>query len=344
LNPVEAASDTVRSTVMREIRSTLFSRFNKMSDSRFILIMQRLHEADPTGELLKDGGYHLVKLPAEAKTSVLIKLNDKQWKMDEGDLLTDRLSRKDLDQLRTDLTEYQYVGQYLQEPVPLGGGEFREEWIQFYPSGSIKPRTMNIYILVDAAGGDAVNKKKKKTSDFTSMAVIGLAPDNNYYLLDMVRDRLNPTERIETLFLLIRKWDELSGKKCKVGYEKYGIMADTHFIRKKMDEEGYRFPMQELGGQMQKEERIRRLIPDMQKGRWYFPNSLNYIDEEGRQFDLIKEIIHSEMASFPRAKFDDCLDSISRVLDQDLGAIFPRQAQSKVYNVNSENKDNWLAW
>lgn len=345
LNPVEAASDTVRASVIREIRSTLFSRFNKMSEGRFILIMQRLHEADPTGELLKDGGYHLVKLPAEAKTSVLITLKDKQWAMQPGDLLTERLSRVDLDRLRTDLTEYQYVGQYLQEPVPVGGGEFKEEWVQYYSTGSIKPKTMNIYILVDAAGGDAVNKKKKKTSDFTSMAVVGLAPDNNYYLLDMVRDRLNPTERVETLFILVKKWDEISGKKCKIGYEKYGIQADTHYIREKMNQEGYRFPLVELGGQMQKEERIRKLIPDLQNGRWYFPYTLPYIDTEGREFDLVREIIHSEMASFPRAKFDDCLDSIARVLDPDLGTIFPRQTKPKGYTMErAEQAGAWINW
>lgn len=206
LSPKEGMSPTIRTTTNEEMASTLFSRFNDRRDARFIMIMQRIHEDDPTGHLMaKDSRYHLLKLPAEAKRPILIQLGNKEWRMEEGDVLSPRLTRKELDELRVDATDYHYCAQYLQEPVPIGGGEFREEWMQWYQAGGIKPREMNLVILVDAAGGDEVNKKKKKTSDWTVMAVVGLASDNNYYLLDMVRDRLNPTERIDTLFVLHRK-------------------------------------------------------------------------------------------------------------------------------------------
>lgn len=339
LNPVEAASDTVRATVMREIRSTLFSRFNKMSESRFIMIMQRLHESDPTGELLKDMGYHLVKLPAEAKQPVRIALKERVWEMDAGELLTPRLTRKDLDQLRTDLTEYQYVGQYLQEPVPVGGGEFHEEWLQYYQQA--KPRTMNVVIIVDPSGGEAINKKKKKTGDFTVMDVWGLGTDNNYYLLDRIRDRLNPTDRVEALFTLHRKWNEICGKPPKCGYEKYGMQGDIHYIKEKQKMESYNFPIVELSGQMMKEERIRRLIPDMQNGRFYFPTSLSYLEEEGRLVDLIEEM-RSEMRSFPRSRYDDILDTMSRLKDPELGVTFPRPKTTK--HTETKRTENWIAW
>ena len=41
------------------------------------------------------------------------------------------------------------------------------------------------YILVDPAS------EKKKDNDYTAMVVIGLGADDNYYILDIVRDRLN---------------------------------------------------------------------------------------------------------------------------------------------------------
>lgn len=347
INPKEAMSDTIRLNAINEIRSTLFSRFNRYSDRRFIMIMQRLHEADPTGDLLSDGGYYHLKLPAIAPKHYVIEFRGKTWEQEEGEYLSPRLDKDALDKLRIDMGEYNFVGQYLQEPVPLGGGEFKHEWIQYYPQGSIKPREMNVFILCDPAGGDEINKRKRKNSDWTAMMVVGLAKDNNYYLLDIIRDRLNPTERVDTLFILHRKWNALCGKPPKVGYEKYGMMTDTHYIKDKMVRDAYHFPLIELGGGMQKEERIRRLIPDMQMGRWYFLNSLIYIDVEGRQFDLVKELVDSEMPNFPRARFDDMLDALSRIYDEDINRVFPQISPSQVqkaYDTISNGSSSWEDW
>lgn len=341
LNPKEAASDTIRISTSNEVRSTLFSRFNKYSEGRLILIMQRLHEMDTTGDLLKDGGYHLLKLPAENRSdkTIHIILNNKHWEMAPHEYLSPRLGKDDLEKLRTDLTEYHFLGQYMQEPVPLGGGEFREEWLQTYQAGGIKPKEMNTVILCDPAGGEELNRKKKKLSDWTVFDVWGLAPDNNYYLLDRVRDRLNPTDRVNTLFMLHRKWNGLTGKSPKVGYEKYGMMTDTHYIKEKQRTDAYNFALIELGGAMSKEERIRRLIPDMQNGRFFFPATLAYVDQEGRKFDMVEEM-KGEMRSFPRAKHDDILDTMSRLYEADLFLVFPKQKSTMTQKAISASQGN----
>jgi predicted phage terminase large subunit-like protein len=305
--------------------------------------MQRLHDADPTGDLLKDGGYYHLKLPAYATRRVQIDLRGTTWAMEEGDYLSPRLDKKVLDKLRIDLGEYHFSGQYMQEPVPIGGGEFKAEWVMRYAQGSIKPKEMNVVILVDPAGGEELNKRKKKLSDWTAMMVVGLAPDNNYYLLDVIRDRLNPTDRINTLFMLHRKWNALCGKPPKVGYEKYGMMTDTHYIEEKKRTDAYNFNLIELGGSMMKEERIRRLIPDMQNSRWYFPDSLVYVDNEGRKFDLVQEILTSEMPTFPRARFDDMLDALSRIYEEDLSMVFPKPKLNMVDKAMRQrpSSDSW---
>lgn len=347
INPVEAASETIRATAIREIRSTLFSRFNDQRTGKLIMIMQRLHEADPTGDLLRDGGYVHVKLPAEAKTSVHIKLGDKQWDMEKGELLTARLPMEELDKLRTDMGEYLYCGQYLQDPVPAGGGEFKDRWIQYYRNGSLKPKLMNICILCDPSGGEELNKKKKKRSDWSAYIVVGFASDNNKYILEIIRDRLNPTERVNVLFMLHRKWNELGGKPPKVGYERIGMQSDIHYIQKKMSDDSYHFPLIELGGNTIKEERIRRLIPDLENNRWYLPDTMLYVDGEGRQFDLVKELVYSEMASFPKARFDDCVDAWSRIYEPELHMVFPSEkktmTQKALTNYN-QTEDNWENW
>lgn len=346
ISPKEAGSDTIRLNAISEIRSTLFSRFNKFADGRTTLIMQRVHEGDPSGDLLKDGGCYHLKLPAENKgKTISYSRNGKTWTMEPGELLTPRLTRKDLDELMLLLSEYNYVGQYLQDPVPLGGGEFKEAWLQLYHSGAIKPREMNIVILVDQAGGEEMNRKKKKLSDWTVMAVIGLASDNNYYLLDMIRDKLNPTDRINTLFMLHRKWNELSGKPPKVGIEQIGLMTDAHYIKEKHKQDSYYFSVTPLGGTQIKEERIRWLVPVMQQHRFYIPATLPYIDNEGRKFDLITEL-KGEMASFPKARWDDIMDTISRLNSVELSLQFPKLKANMVQKSlqRTEKPDNWEEW
>lgn len=343
LKPAEALSETIRARTNENIRNTLFSRFDDQRIAKFLMVMQRLHDDDPTGNLCKEGGYTVLKLPAEAKSDIKIILGNKTWEMKTGDLLfPDRLSQDTLNTLRQSMTDYHYVGQYMQEPVPIGGGEFKDTWVKYYDS--ISPKKMNIYILCDAAAGEEVNKRKKKTSDWTAFMVVGTAPDNNYYLLDIVRDRLNPTERINELFRLHRKWNGLAGKPAKVGYEKYGLMSDTHYIREKQEKENYRFNLIELGGIVPKETRIRRLIPDLQCGRWWLPRVVLRTDTEGREFDLVQELVRSEMPVFPKARFDDMIDAWSRIYDKEMECVFPAPERTADDTWETYQPDDGADW
>lgn len=327
LNPYEAASDTVRNSTLEWIRSTLFSRYNDERTASTVMIMQRVHDDDPTGNLLRDGGWHHLSLPAEFVKKTFIEIRGRSWTKEPGDLLfADRLSRETLKEKEQLLGTYNYAGQYNQSPVPLGGGEFKDGWVQFYHQGGIKPKEMNIAILVDQAGGEELNKKKKKLSDWTAILVIGLAPDNNYYLLDAVRDRINPTERINTIFMMHRKWNELTGKPPKVGCEQIGLMTDTHYLNEKKKQDAYNFPVVPLGAgqRISKEERIRKLIPIMEGGRFYVPPTLIYVDGEGRKWDIVKEFLEVELKTFPKSRYDDIVDCASRILDTELAMTFPK--------------------
>lgn len=345
LKPHLALSDQIRTETNKAIRSTLFSRLNDPQEGRFIMIMQRLHENDPTGELLKDGGYHLLKLPAQAvEYPRIITLGEKHWVMKkDGLLFPDRFTPAVLEEKRNELLDYNYVGQYLQEPVPLGGGEFKSANANYTERETMRPREMNIYILCDPAGGEETKKKKKKRSDFTTFMVIGLAPDNNYYLLDAIRDRLNPTERIETLFELHRHWNNKTDRPPKVGYEQYGLMTDIHYIKELQKQTGYRFPVIKLAGKMAKEDRIRRMIPDFDAGRWWFPTSLVYRDYEHNEIDLVRELVKSEMAYFPRSQYDDMLDAMTRIYDADMKAQFPKlEKKNKTVTTETDNNESFM--
>ncbi len=324
--PDEALSDGIRNGTNEWIDNTFMSRMDDRTTGRVILVQQRVHENDVTGHLLAKGGYTLVKLPAEARERIQIDIGDKRYTMNPHDLLhAERLPASELASLRIDLGDYSYAGQYLQEPVPPGGGLFRTGWVKYFDIEKFNFKNSNGFILCDPAGvgqGVTTNAKRKK-SDWTAFMVVALADDQNYYCVDIVRDKFNPTERIDALVNLHREWSAIFGKPLKVGYESYGLQSDLHYIEQRQADESYRFPVIPLGGCMSKADRIARLIPDMQNGRWYFPHKIMYKDSSNRTFELVSEMVRGEMLTFPVSKHDDCLDALARIYDEEMFARFP---------------------
>jgi hypothetical protein len=86
------------------------------------------------------------------------------------------LTEEELQQKRRDMGPYTFSSQMLQNPLADKAMGFQESWLKHYKT-KINHQEMNKYLLVDPAGA------KKKDSDYTVMWVIGLAPDNNYYLI-----------------------------------------------------------------------------------------------------------------------------------------------------------------
>lgn len=201
--------------------------------------------------------------------------------------------------------------QMMQNPLADEVQGFKLKWLNYYRDDR-GTESMNKYIVVDPASS------KKKTSDYTAIFVIGAASDNNFYVLDMVRDRLNLTERADAVFALHRRW-----KPVLVGYERYGMMGDIEHIKQRQQDEKYHFPITELGGKVAKVDRIRRLIPVFEQGRVFLPVELSKRDYEGREVDLINVFVNDEFTAFPVAAHDDMLDALSRIMDTDLGIRFP---------------------
>jgi predicted phage terminase large subunit-like protein len=222
------------------------------------------------------------------------------------------LSIESLQEKRRDMGPYTYGSQMLQNPTADKAMGFKEEWLRFYDDLG-DTRKWNKYILVDPAS------EKKKTSDFTTIAVIGLAPDNNYYLLSAIRDRMNLTERTEKLFEFHREFEPIS-----VGYEKYGMQSDIEHIKYVMERKNYRFEVVALGGSVAKVDRIRGLVPVFEQGRFYLPKKHTFITQEGKNVDFVRVFIDEEYAAFPVSVHDDMLDCIARIVDQGFETEFPK--------------------
>jgi predicted phage terminase large subunit-like protein len=211
--------------------------------------------------------------------------------------------------------------QLLQNPLADKQKGFNRADLRFYDRMGESGRG-NRYIIVDPA-----NEKRKK-SDYTAMGVIELGQDENFYLVDGVRDKLNLEERTKILMHLHRKWRARDGGVIKgVYYEKYGKDADIQHIKWAQKQENYRFDIQELVGSMSKTDRILRLQPQFEQHRWYFPYHLYYQDWQGKDKDLIEQFLVEEFDCFPVPVHDDFLDMLARVNDIDL--IWPKPAAPK---------------
>jgi predicted phage terminase large subunit-like protein len=221
------------------------------------------------------------------------------------------MSKKGLADKMRDQGSFTFSCQMLQNPLADNLMGFKKEWLRFYKKLK-QTENFNKYILVDPAN------EKKRSSDYTVMLVIGLSPDNNYYLLDGIRDRLNLSEKTNRLFDLHRKWNPL-----KIGYEKYGIQSDIEHIQYVMEEENYRFEIEPLGGNESKIDRIKKLTPIFEAGRFYLPEQLYFKDFQSQQIDFVKTFIDDEFEVFPVSVHDDMLDCMARIVDQKLGAKFP---------------------
>jgi predicted phage terminase large subunit-like protein len=214
---------------------------------------------------------------------------------------------------RRDMGPYIFACQMLQNPQADETQGFKEEWLKYHDG--YRREGMNVYLMFDPAGA------KNKRSDYTAAWAIGLGPDRNIYVLDMLRDRLNLSQRADLVMRWHRKWKPM--RDTGVRYEKYGMMADIEHIKDVQQRTNYRFDVTEVGGMLPKNDRIKRLIPYFEQGRVYLPRTFFYTPHDGRTSDLVQDFKEQEYKPFPVPIHDDMLDALARLVDPDVPLTWP---------------------
>ena len=309
-------SDVKRQAVNSAWDDGWSNRKNDPSKSGVLLIQQRSHEDDATGHMLQKESQDWKRVVITMRyagqqfdAGVDIgrpELNDPRT--EDGELFfTERFPQHVVNEAEEDLGSYGTAAQHQQMPAPRGGGELKVEWFQRYNNRTDDGRGLR-YILVDPAGERKPGRKGRK--DNTAMGVLETRADGNVYLIDGIRDRLGLTERADLLF----KW-HAQYKPQLVGYESYGKDSDIAHLNERMERDQYRFRIIELGGSLRKEDRIRRLIPRLERGGMWFPTAMPKTLVTNKNVDLMDLLISEEVKSFPVARFDDFLDMLSRIED-----------------------------
>ena len=216
--------------------------------------------------------------------------------------------------------------QLLQDPKMAGKMGFDLDDLRFYDD-SPDLKALNIYLLCDPA-----NEKNKK-SDWTAFVVVGLGPDRNFYVLEVVRDRMSLSERTRELIRLRQDYMPIA-----VGYEKFGKDADINHIEEEQVRLNRRFDITPLGGKMPKNKRIEQLGPYFEAHRIFFPRTQYRTIHDGTRVNMIEALIEEEYADWPVSDHDDGLDCLARILDPEMRHQFPAEGELKTVR----QKDNSL--
>jgi len=248
------------------------------------------------------------------------------------------LEQERWEEIKKTTSTYTVACQQLLNPIAGSDVSFKDEWWTEY---EVRPYVINVYIMVDPA------HSKKKESNRTAMAVVGIDSNFNKFLLDGCCHRMTLSEKWTYLKRLRMKWKRAPGvREVKVGYERYGAQSDIDHFKAMMSMDGSSFPIYELnwvggGGSQSKKDRIQRLEPDLKDGSFYFPyptdekyltsmqmdfkdrnqsflisKKIICIDEERKTYDLTKWMKDNEYSLFPTIH-PDFLDALSRIYDMD---------------------------
>ena len=133
INPLEASSKVGLKTANAWIGKTLLSRKVDKAVTPTIMIMQRLHQEDPTNFFLSREGAKVkhvclpARQPKDNDKRVAIKPASLAKRYIDGLMDPVRLSDAALAEARSDLGEYGYASQFDQTPIPEGGGMFETD-------------------------------------------------------------------------------------------------------------------------------------------------------------------------------------------------------------------------
>lgn len=200
-----AESETERANTTRKFREGALNRLNDQARSAIVVIMQRLHEDDIAGTILKLGmDFTHVMLPMEFEPErACVTPIGKDPRQFDGDLLDPgRFPRDVVQGLKDGMGQYAYAGQYQQRPAPREGGIFKRHWFEIVPAAPANAARVRGWDLAASKGSN---------SAYT--AGVRLSVNGGvYYIEDVVRAR-EDAAGVERVILNTAKMD---GAGCKI--------------------------------------------------------------------------------------------------------------------------------
>ncbi|AYO85903.1 terminase [Methylobacterium brachiatum] len=184
-----AESEPERERTLRVFRESVTTRLNDPARSAIVVIMQRLHERDVSGEILRLGlGYVHLMLPMEFELDRVCRtpIFADPRTLDGELLFPERFPRAVVERDKVPLGAYAVAGQFQQRPAPREGGLF--DRAGFGIVDALPP----IEKWVRAWDFAGTKKRPGADPDWTVGVKMGRGADKRFYIADVVRVRETP--------------------------------------------------------------------------------------------------------------------------------------------------------
>jgi predicted phage terminase large subunit-like protein len=183
------------------------TRLNNPKTGAKLIIMQRVHEADLAGHVLKQGGYEHLCLPAEydgVRRTTSIGWTDPRNQM--GELLwPERYGPEQIQELKRSLSSYAAAAQLQQRPSPASGGILKRNWWKYVDQ---RPDLNDCDELIQS--WDLAFKDTDGSSYVVGQVWGRWGAD--MVLLDQVRARMTFPQTLDAFRELTRKWPQTQAK------------------------------------------------------------------------------------------------------------------------------------
>ena len=292
LKPAEALSDVARQAANNWVAHTVMSRLNDKRTGAIVVIMQRLHEDDVVGHLLRQGDWEVLSLPAiaEVEERFLIQsvLGTREVVRHIGDVLhPEREPREVLDRLKVSLGSYHFAGQYQQRPAPLGGGIVKREWFRHYGPIDIPDKFDEIVQSWDTGN---------KTSELSAYSVCTTwgCKGKIFYLLDVWRQQVGFPDLLRAVIKLRKDFvpEMILIEDAASGIQLGQQLKDQGFYNIKL-----------IKPQGEKAVRLSTQSTAIENGFVYLPREAHW-----------KDVYLHELTTFPGSQYADQVDSTSQAL------------------------------
>jgi len=312
----QAESDAERKSAVDWWNGTMATRLNDFATGHKVVIQQRLHECDLTGDLLeKRADYEFLCVPEEFEperrcvTSI--------WqdpRQQDGELLwPQKVTQGDIDALKVTLGSYRYAGQFQQRPSPAGGGVFQRHWWRYWrpahlalPPVQVRLPDGTICSIAAVPLPEMFDQliqswdmafKDKVTSDFVVGQVWG-ALKADRFLLDQRRERLNMPLTKAAVKSMSEKWPAAGVKLIEDKANGPAVIQELQH-----DVAGL-IAVNPEGGKIA---RAQAVSPQCESGNVYLPHPAVAPWVDG---------FIEECATFPNGRNDDQVDSMSQALNR----------------------------
>lgn len=293
LKPLDAFSDARRERVNTWFIKSVLSRLADPRTGAIVAVMQRLHEYDLSGMLLRSSVEWLhLNLPAIAEEKQWIPISDYRDHVRQvGEVLhPERQSLEEVLRQREAVDAETFCAQWQQAPTPAGGAMIKREDFRYYSELPSDVLASPIFQAWDVASKDG------ELNDWSVCTTWRRSSSGKYYLLDLLRGRFDYPALRERAIAYASAWSATT------------ILVEDAGLGTALIAEMNKAGLSVIGVRPQQSKQIRLQI-ELKKFRnrdVLFPRGAAFLPD-----------MEAELLAFPMGRFDDQVDSICLALSRE---------------------------